>query len=69
MRRDTAVLDVYIKLYLLPDANKSTKRKTKTVRAQDPVFNQKFTFLLAEADTEKRLFISAWTPHLTSRYI
>ena len=37
----------YVKLYLLPDPTKETKKKTRTVRKSvNPVFNEEFTVSL-----------------------
>jgi len=42
-------LDLYIKLYLLPETRKSSKKKTKVVKGTlSPVFNETFVYHLEE---------------------
>ncbi|RDD39433.1 Protein kinase C alpha type [Trichoplax sp. H2] len=53
--------DPYVKIKLLPDPNKSTKRKTPICKATlNPIFNMKFDFYITEKDHERRLNVSVW---------
>ncbi|XP_062515002.1 uncharacterized protein LOC134190567 isoform X2 [Corticium candelabrum] len=59
----------YVKLYVLPDENKSTKQKTKVLSAKgDLVFKEDFTYTIPSADGGGlRLYISLWRRDRTSR--
>lgn len=55
--------DPYVKLYLLPDVTKQTKKKTAVHKGtRNPIFNEQFTWeIRTGTDLEsKRLHISVW---------
>ncbi|XP_015182363.1 PREDICTED: extended synaptotagmin-2 isoform X2 [Polistes dominula] len=48
--------DPYVKLYLLPDKHKETKRKTAVMKDNcNPIFDEKFEYLLSQADLNSRI--------------
>ncbi|XP_033227436.1 extended synaptotagmin-1 isoform X2 [Belonocnema kinseyi] len=55
--------DPYVKLYLLPDKNKETKRKTAVMKDNcNPVFDEKFEYIVSQGDiNSKTLEISVCT--------
>ncbi|XP_065184549.1 titin homolog isoform X2 [Sycon ciliatum] len=63
------VADPYIKLYLLPDKNKATKRKTKAKkRTLDPRFDETLSIKMNESELRDRtLWLSVWDNHTLSR--
>eukprot|EP00051_Salpingoeca_urceolata_P006007 m.79907 g.79907 ORF g.79907 m.79907 type:complete len:660 (+) comp14643_c1_seq1:246-2225(+) len=54
--------DPYVKLYLVPDPAKSTKAKTKIIKASlNPVWKERFSFdFTPGASLDRRLLISVW---------
>ncbi|CAG9863139.1 unnamed protein product [Phyllotreta striolata] len=52
--------DIYVKLYLLPERCKATKRKTKVIKnVREPIFDKRFEFLVSQDElNSKRLEIS-----------
>ncbi|XP_015602160.1 extended synaptotagmin-2 isoform X2 [Cephus cinctus] len=47
--------DPYVKLYLLPDKHKETKRKTAVMKDNcSPVFDEQFDYVISQADLETR---------------
>ena len=68
-RRLQALCDPYVKVYLLPDPIKYTKRKTKIIyKTLNPTFNETITYDVAiELLTRRVLQISVWDhDHITS---
>lgn len=55
--------DPYVKLYLLPDKHKETKRKTAVMKDNcNPVFDEKFEYIVSQGDiNSKTLEISVCT--------
>ncbi|XP_014605357.1 PREDICTED: extended synaptotagmin-2 isoform X2 [Polistes canadensis] len=48
--------DPYVKLYLLPDKHKETKRKTAVMKDNcNPIFDEKFEYLISQADLNSRI--------------
>lgn len=48
--------DPYVKLYLLPDKHKETKRKTAVMKDNcNPIFDEKFEYLISQADLNSRV--------------
>lgn len=49
------VPDPYVKLYLLPDRHKETKRKTAVMKDTcNPVFEEPFDYVISQADLNSR---------------
>lgn len=47
--------DPYVKLYLLPDRHKETKRKTAVIKDNcNPVFDEQFEYVVSQADLNSR---------------
>lgn len=47
--------DPYVKLYLLPDRYKETKRKTAVMKDNcNPVFDEQFEYVVSQADLNSR---------------
>ncbi|KAG5886715.1 hypothetical protein JTB14_030781 [Gonioctena quinquepunctata] len=47
--------DIYVKLYLLPERSKSTKRKTKVMKGcRDPTFDKRFEFLVSQDELNSK---------------
>ena len=68
-RRLQALCDPYVKVYLLPDPIKYTKRKTKIIyKTLNPTFNETITYdVVIEFLTRRILQISVWDhDHITS---
>lgn len=55
--------DPYVKIYLLPDRSKNSKRKTSVKKnSTDPVFEEKFRYHVNKQEFETRvLWISVWS--------
>lgn len=55
--------DPYVKLYLLPDKHKETKRKTIVIKDNcNPIFDEKFEYIVSQGDiNSKTLEISVCT--------
>ncbi|KAL5483794.1 hypothetical protein EMCRGX_G020209 [Ephydatia muelleri] len=66
-RKNGNPLDTYVKLYLLPDPDKTSKEKTKIIKDKDPRYNERFSFILLPEDYAKRLHISVWVHYNTAR--
>ena len=54
--------DPYVKIYLTPDPNKSTKRKTKIARRTlNPTYNETFVWVISEEQLRQReIRITVW---------
>ncbi|XP_065835429.1 phosphatidylinositol 4-phosphate 3-kinase C2 domain-containing subunit beta-like isoform X2 [Oscarella lobularis] len=67
-RDSNGLADPYVKLYLLPDANKSTKRKTKIVKKSlNPTYNESFQYAIAFNEIRRRtLQCTVWDHDLFS---
>ncbi|XP_028391713.1 phosphatidylinositol 4-phosphate 3-kinase C2 domain-containing subunit beta-like [Dendronephthya gigantea] len=54
--------DPYVKIYLTPDPNKSTKRKTKIARRTlNPTYNETFVWVISEEELRQReIRITVW---------
>ena len=54
--------DPYVKIYLTPDPNKTTKRKTKIARRTlNPTYNETFVWLISEEELRQReIRITVW---------
>lgn len=47
--------DPYVKLYLLPDRHKETKRKTAVMKDNcNPIFDEQFEYVVSQADLNSR---------------
>ncbi|XP_047354620.1 extended synaptotagmin-1 isoform X1 [Vespa velutina] len=52
----TNIPDPYVKLYLLPDKHKETKRKTAIIKDNcNPIFDEKFEYVVSQADLNTRV--------------
>ncbi|KAK2575492.1 hypothetical protein KPH14_011218 [Odynerus spinipes] len=52
----TNIPDPYVKLYLLPDKHKETKRKTAVIKDNcNPTFDEKFEYVVSQADLNSRI--------------
>lgn len=52
----TNIPDPYVKLYLLPDKHKETKRKTAVMKDNcNPIFDEKFEYTVSQADLNSRI--------------
>ncbi|KAL2714277.1 extended synaptotagmin-1-like isoform X1 [Vespula squamosa] len=52
----TNIPDPYVKLYLLPDKHKETKRKTAVIKDNcNPIFDEKFEYVVSQADLNSRV--------------
>ena len=52
---DGEIPDPYVKLYLLPDKSKDSKRKTDVVKdAQNPVFDERFEYDISQNELTLR---------------
>lgn len=63
MTDPTNIPDPYVKLYLLPERSKDSKRKTETLKDNcNPVYEQQFEYIISPAElTNRQLEISVAT--------
>ncbi|XP_062312021.1 uncharacterized protein LOC134016719 [Osmerus eperlanus] len=60
--------DSYVKLAVIPDLDHSTRRKTTTVLdCKNPVFQETFLLAITAEDHQKRLLVTVWNRHPSSR--
>ncbi|XP_042193240.1 regulator of G-protein signaling 3a isoform X1 [Callorhinchus milii] len=68
MGREYRTCDSYVKLSVVPDLSRRSRRKTKTVPdCKNPVFHEYFNFPLQETDEQKRLLVTVWNRDRISR--
>ena len=61
-RRIQGTADPYVKSYLLPDSNKSTKRKTRVARKNlNPTYNQTLTYTMPLSELQQKVLqVTVW---------
>ncbi|XP_078281926.1 regulator of G-protein signaling 3-like isoform X7 [Rhinoraja longicauda] len=68
MGKEYHTCDAYIKSSVVPDSDRRSRQKTKTVPdCKNPVFHEHFTFPLQETDEQKRLLVTVWNRDINSR--
>ena len=55
MNDPTNIPDPYVKLYLLPERNKDSKRKTEAIKDNcNPVYEQQFEYIISPGELSNR---------------
>ncbi|XP_066188648.1 regulator of G-protein signaling 3 isoform X1 [Sylvia atricapilla] len=68
MGPECRVCDSYVKMSIVPDADRKCRQKTKTVPDnKNPVFHEHFVFSVQEEDEQKRLLVTVWNRERNSR--
>ncbi|XP_058843178.1 regulator of G-protein signaling 3-like [Acipenser ruthenus] len=61
MGKEYRTCDSYVKMALVPDTDRSSRQKTKTVPdCRIPVFHELFRFSVKDGDYQKRLLVTVW---------
>ncbi|KAJ8920619.1 hypothetical protein NQ315_004758 [Exocentrus adspersus] len=62
--------NLYVKVYLLPERSKDTKRKTCVINSSNPIFDERFEYLVSQGElTAKKLEISVIEERMMKNYI
>ncbi|MGH0149857.1 UNVERIFIED_CONTAM: hypothetical protein FKN15_015946 [Acipenser sinensis] len=68
MGKEYRTCDSYVKMALVPDTDRSSRQKTKTVPdCRIPVFHELFRFSVKDGDYRKRLLVTVWNHDRNSR--
>ncbi|RXM33924.1 Regulator of G-protein signaling 3 [Acipenser ruthenus] len=68
MGKEYRTCDSYVKMALVPDTDRSSRQKTKTVPdCRIPVFHELFRFSVKDGDYQKRLLVTVWNRDRNSR--
>ncbi|XP_066057128.1 regulator of G-protein signaling 3 isoform X2 [Chamaea fasciata] len=68
MGTECRACDSYVKMSIVPDADRKCRQKTKTVPdSKNPVFHEHFVFPVQEEDEQKRLLVTVWNRERNSR--